>query len=623
VNETLRAQIDALPREPGVYIFRATDGTVLYIGKAKSLRARVRTYFQAGGSARPRLGSSQLVDRVADVEAILTSSEADALHLEQTLIKRYRPPFNIRLRDDKSFPYIAVTIDDEFPRVMFTRERHRKGVVYFGPYANAKKVRETLDVLNRVFRFRPCEGPRPGRHSGIPCLDYHIDRCLAPCVGKIGPEEYRTLIDGVVGFLSGDTQTIRRVLEGEMERAAAEERFEDAARYRNRLFAVNHLAERQAAGAGTAGAFDVVGLAVDGTRATVQVFPLRDGTLVDRYAFQLENVEGQDLQTLVEEFCLEYYASAPAVPAEIVVPREVGPLSALEALLSEQRGARVRVVAPVRGEKRRLAELASSNARAALDSAAADAERRRHRRLIALEELREALNLESLPVRIECFDVSTIQGAHTVGSLVVFENAQAKRSHYRKFSIRNTDGQDDYAALEEMISRRFARARVPATDDDWDESFSVVPNLVVVDGGRGQLSAALDAMRSLDLQRVAVVSLAKREEEVFVPGVARPFRLDRSSAGLQLLQRVRDEAHRFAVGYHRQKRSAAARESILDELPGVGPVRRRALLQHFGSVERILAASAEELEGVPGVPPKTARAVYAQLHKAGPVARGD
>ena len=611
----LKAQIDAVPRSPGVYIFRASDGSVLYIGKAKSLRTRVRTYFQAGGATR--LGSAQLLERVADIETILTSSEADALHLEQTLIKRYRPPFNIRLRDDKSFPYIAVTVADEFPRVMFTRERHRKGVVYFGPYANAKKVRETLDVLNRVFRFRPCEGPRPGRHSGIPCLDFHIDRCLAPCVAKIGPEEYRQLIEGVIGFLSGDTQTIRSVLTEEMERAAVEERFEDAARYRNRLFAINHLAERQAAGAGTAGAFDVIGLAVEGARATVQVFPLRDGALVDRYAFHLDNVEGQDLETVVEEFCLEYYGAAPAIPGEIVVPKDVGPLPALEHLLSEQRGARVRVHAPVRGEKRRLAELATSNARAALESSAADAERRRHRRLVALEELREALNLESLPVRIECFDVSTTQGKHTVGSLVVFENAQAKRSHYRKFAIRRSDGHDDYAAIAEMVSRRFARSRVPATAADWDESFAAVPNLVVVDGGKGQLSAALDAMRALDLPRVAVVSLAKREEEVFVPGVSRPVRLERSSAGLQLLQRVRDEAHRFALGYHRQKRGAAARESLLDDLPGVGPARRRALLNHLGSVDRILAASQEELEGVPGLPPKTARAVYAQLHKAG------
>jgi excinuclease ABC subunit C len=615
VNARLEARLAALPAGPGVYVFRDADGAPLYVGKAKSLRGRVRSYFQRGGDAR--LGSAQLVDRIADLETIVTGTEAEALHVEQSLVKRYRPPFNIRLRDDKSFPYIAVTVADEYPRVMFTRERHRRGVVYFGPYANAKKVRETLDVLNRVFKFRPCEGPRPGRHSGIPCLDYHIDRCLAPCVGYVSPEEYRTVVDGVVAFLSGDTGTITRELERQMEEAAHEERFEDAARYRNRLFAIRHLAERQASDRRVVGTVDVIGLARSDDRAAVQVFPLRDGKLVDRYTFQLENVAGQDADTVIEEFCLEYYGSAPSIPPEIVVPRDAGPLSALEEFLSNQRGSRVRVRRPARGERRRLVELAAENARVALESGAADAERRRLRRVAALEELREVLNLESLPVRIECFDVSTIQGKQTVGSMVVFVDALPRKAHYRKFSVRRAEGQDDYAALAEVVSRRFARAGIDAAAADWDESFASVPNLVVVDGGRGQLSAALEAIRACDLPRLAVISLAKREEEVFVPGQRRPVVLDRSSAGLQLLQRIRDEAHRFALGYHRQRRDAEARASLLDELAGVGPARRRALLRHFGSVERVLAATQEELEGVPGLPPKTARHVYAQLHKAG------
>ena len=604
-----------MPARPGVYLFRGADGGVLYIGKAKSLRARVRSYFQRSGDGR--IGAAQLAERVADVETIVTDSEAEALHLEQSLIKRHRPPFNIRLRDDKSFPYIAVTVEDEFPRVMFTRERHRRGVVYFGPYANAKKVRETLDVLNRVFRFRPCEGPRPGRRSGIPCLDFHIDRCLAPCVDRVTAEEYREVIEGVIGFLSGDTETIAGELERDMQEAAVEERFEDAARYRNRLFAVRHLAEKQAAGHGDAATVDVIGLAVEGDRAAVQVFPLRDGKVIDRYGFQLENVAGQDAQTIVEEFCGEYYAAAPSIPREIVVSRDVGLLPALAAFLAERRGAPVDVRAPLRGDRRRLADLATMNAQLALERAAADGERRRRRRIEALEELREALNLESLPVRIECFDVSTTQGRQTVGAMTVFENAQPKRAHYRTFAIRRADGADDYASLGEVLSRRFARAGLPGTAEGWDASFSAVPNLVVVDGGRGQLAAALDAMRQYDLPRVAVVSLAKREEEVFVPGVRAPIVLDRASAGLQLLQRIRDEAHRTAIGFHRKRRTAESRESLLDGLHGVGPARRRALLGHFGSVERILEASQEELEGVPGLPPRTARAVYAQLHKAG------
>jgi excinuclease ABC subunit C len=611
----VKARFETIPASPGVYLFRDADGAVLYVGKAKSLRPRVRSYFQRGMDAR--IGSAQLVERIADVETIVTGTEAEALHLEQSLVKRYRPPFNIRLRDDKSFPYIAVTVEDEYPRVMFTRERHRRGVVYFGPYANAKKVRETLDVLNRAFRFRPCEGPRPGRHSGIPCLDFHIDRCLAPCVERVSAEEYRKVIDGVIGFLAGDTETIDQWLEEEMQVASAAERFEDAARYRNRLFSVRHLAERHAAAQRAVASVDVIGFAVAGDRAAVQVFPLRDGRMVDRYGFQLENVAGQDLQTIAEEFCVEFYTAAPSIPPQIVVSREVGRLSALEGFLSERRGARVEVQAPVRGEKRRLAELATTNAALALDSAAANTERRRLRRIAALEELREALNLESLPIRIECFDVSTTQGRQTVGAMSVFQDAQPKKAHYRKFAVRHQEGQDDYAALSEVLSRRFARAGVVASAAGWDESFAAIPNLVVVDGGKGQLSTALAAMRGFDLPRVAVVSLAKREEEVFVPGDRRAVSLDRSSAGLQLLQRLRDEAHRFAVGYHRQRRNADARDSLLDHLAGVGPARRRALLLHFGSVERILAASQEELEGVAGVPPRTARAVYAQLHKAG------
>jgi excinuclease ABC subunit C len=615
MNERLQAQLKGLPADPGVYLFRGADRAVLYIGKAKSLRSRVRSYFGQGRDAR--IGTARLVDRVSDVETIVTATEAEALMLEQSLVKRYRPPFNIRLRDDKSFPYIAVTLEDEFPRVMFTRERHRRGVVYFGPYANAKKVRETLDVLNRAFRFRPCEGPRPGRRSGIPCLDFHIDRCFAPCVGRISAEDYGQLIDSVIDFLSGDTETIVHQLEGEMRTAAVEERFEDAARLRNRLFSVRHLAEREAAARRGVAAADVIGLAVGEGSAAVQVFPLRDGKMIDRYSFHLENVAGQDPQTIMEEFCGEYYAAAPSIPREVVVSREVGRLAALELLLAERRGSRVEVHAPVRGEKRRLAELATTNAQLALESAVAQGERRRLRRVQALEELREALNLESLPVRIECFDVSTIQGRHTVASMAVFHDAQPRKAHYRKFRVRADGSPDDYAALAEVLSRRFTRVGAPATGEEWDESFAAVPNLVVVDGGKGQLSTALGVMQKFDLPRVAVISLAKREEEVFVPGQRRAVALDRSSAGLQLLQRLRDEAHRFAVGYHRQRRSADARDSLLDHLQGVGPARRRALLAHFGSVERILEASQEELEGVPGLPAKTARAVYAQLHKAG------
>ena len=611
MRENLEGKLQTLPRSSGVYLFRDDEGNVLYVGKAKSLRSRVRSYFHGGDG---RLGTAQLAERIADVEVIVTRSEAEALHLEQNLVKRHRPPFNIRLRDDKSFPYIAVTLTDEYPRVMFTRERHRRGTLYFGPYANAKKVRETLDVLNRVFRFRPCEGPKPGRHSGIPCLDFHIDRCFAPCIGAISKDGYAEVIDGVVGFLSGDTRTIQAELTGRMREAAADERFEEAARYRNRLFSIRHLADRQAADRRDVGSVDVIGLAIDGDEATVQVFPLRDGKMIDRYAFHLENVAGEDARSVLEAFVLEYYGGSPSVPPEVLVPAEIEDTQPLAEFLAARRGSRVVVRTPLRGEKRRLVELAAENARLALEADSAVREAARSKRIAALEELREVLNLESLPVRIECFDVSNIQGESIVASMTVFVDGRPRNAHYRTFAIRGLEGQDDFGAMREAVSRRFTRLR----SGDADESFSRMPNLVVVDGGKGQLAAALAAIEELDLPRVAVIALAKRDEEVFVPGFPAPIALDRSSPALQLLQRIRDEAHRVALRYHRQKRSTRSMETIFETLPGVGPVRRRAIIRHFGSVERFLEASQEELEGVPGLPQKTARDLYAQLHKAGP-----
>jgi excinuclease ABC subunit C len=615
-TDRIEQQLKRVPAKPGVYLFRDGGGDVMYVGKAKSLRPRVRSYFQPG-SSDTRPGIRQMAARVETIDTIVTGTEVEALHLEQNLVKRHRPPFNVRLRDDKSFPYIAVTVEDDYPRVMFTRERHRRGVVYFGPYANAKKVRETLDVLNRVFRYRPCEGPQPGRHSGIPCLDFHIERCFAPCVGYISKEDYRELIEQVIEFLSGDDRPIRRRLERRMREAAAEERFEDAARYRNRLRAIERLSERQAVERASIGTIDVIGVAVSAERAAVQVFPLREGRMVDRYSFHLENAAGEEIDEVLEQFCLEYYGSSRSIPPQILVPRGVGDTSALAAFLSERRGSHVEVRAPERGEKRRLQELAQQNAELALQSETFVSESKRLRRIEALEELREALNLESLPIRIECYDISHVQGQEIVGSMVVFEDAVAKKAHYRKFRIRTLDGQDDFAAMSEVIARRFSRLQANPGSADWNESFAQTPNLVVIDGGKGQLSAALAAMQDLDLPRVAVIALAKRIEEVFVPGRSEPILLGEHSPGLQLLQRIRDEAHRFAVTFHRQRRDAAARGSMFDQLEGVGPARRRALLQHFGSAERVTQATQEELESVPGVPAKTARRIYAQLHRTG------
>ena len=617
-SEQIEAQLKRVPTASGVYLFRDAAGEVLYVGKAKTLRPRVRSYFQAG-SSDTRQGIRAMANRVETIETIVTSSEVEALHLEQNLVKRHRPPFNVRLRDDKSFPYIAVTVEDDYPRVMFTRERHRRGVWYFGPYANAKKVRETLDVLNRVFRYRPCEGPQPGRHSGIPCLDFHIERCHAPCVGYISKEDYRELIDQVIEFLSGDDRPIRRRLEQEMREAAAEERFEDAARYRNRLHAIERLSERQAVERPSAGSFDVIGIAVSPERAAVQLFPLREGRMVDRLLVPSR----------------ERGRRGARRGARAVLPRVLrrrrrrsrsrsssraasGDTTALEEFLTERRGARVEVRAPERGEKRRLQELAQQNAQLALESETFVAETKRARRLESLEELRETLNLESLPIRIECFDISNIQGQEIVGSMVVFEDAVAKRSHYRKFTVRGLDGQDDFGAMREVITqavlapwrrRRLGRVERVVRSDAEPRRRSTAARASSRPRSRRCRSSTCRGSRSSRSR-----SGSRRSS---CPGRSDPILLPRESPALQLLQRIRDEAHRFAITFHRQRRDVAARASMFDQLEGVGPVRRRALLQHFGSAERVAEATQEELEGVPGVPAKTARRIYAQLHRTG------
>jgi excinuclease ABC subunit C len=613
-RERLEDQLRALPTSPGVYLFHDAEGTVLYVGKAKSLRTRVRSYFRREAYATAK--TAELVDRIESIEFFGASSETEALLLEQNLIKRHRPPFNIRLRDDKSYPYIAVTVGEQYPRVMFTRERHRRGVLYFGPYSSAKKVRETLDVLNRVFPYRPCEGPTPGRRSGVPCLDYHIGRCAAPCVGLISEQDYRAVIDQVVEFLSGRARPLERRLEQRMKEAAAAHEFEEAARFRNRLYAVRHLSESQVADKRSLGSADVLGVAASGDAANVQLFHLRDGRLADRQGFYLENAAGQSESDVVWGFVLEYYGGQVAIPTEVIVPPGFEDAHLLAEFLSDRRGTAVDVRPALRGEKRRLAGLAATNARLALEHDAILAQRTRARRVEALEQLREQLDLEALPVRIECFDISNLGDAEPVASMVVFEDAVSKRSDYRRFAIRHTGGQDDFAMIHEAVSRRFARMR-DATQDGHDRSFAAMPNLVVIDGGKGQLGAAVDAMSAFDLPRVAVISLAKREEEVFIPGRAEPVRLDRRSAGLQLLQRARDEAHRFALGLHRKRRDRATTASILDELPGVGPARKRLLLAHFGSAQALVEAEREQIEAVPGLPGKVAREIHAVLHKTG------
>ncbi len=620
--QSLAEQRRGLPDQPGVYLFRDAKGRVIYVGKAKSVRKRVASHFsKAQVPSSP--GHAEMVAGVAHIECVVVATEAEALLAEQSFIKQYRPRFNIRLRDDKSYPFIAISLDEDYPRVYFTRERHRSNRAYFGPYSNAKRVRATLEVLAKVFMFRSCTGSEPGRRSGSPCLDYYIKRCEAPCVGYVSKEDYRKSIDGVIDFLSGRFSAIERDLEQRMRAAAAEEEFEQATLERNRLQAVRSLLERRRVTSESVGTFDAVAVAVDGREANAQVFQVRDGVLSDRQNFYLSNETERELDEVAEEFMLQYYGGQISIPALLVVQRELEDRSALTDALTSRRGGPVELRAAERGEKRRILELAERNARLALDQEKLRSERRRQSRVDALDGLQQALGLDVPPIRIECFDISNLGGTHTVASMVVFEGGAPKKSDYRRFKIRSlAEGEsDDFASMAEVLGRRFAQwerqADISPHDPAFDQSFAALPNVVVIDGGKGQLAAGLGPLRGFRDRGVAVVSLAKRIEELFIPGRRAPLVLDHSTPELQLLQRVRDEAHRFAITHHRGRRDKAMTSSLLDELPGVGPARKRALLAHFGSPDAMVGASREELQSVPGLPAKVGRELYAFLHRAG------
>jgi excinuclease ABC subunit C len=617
--ESLSEQRKQLPDQPGVYLFKDAGGRVLYVGKAVSIRKRVASHFSG-----PHRGGLAFIDQVASVDFLVTETEGEALLAEQQFIKRHRPRFNIRLRDDKSYPYIGVSLDEEFPRVYFTRERHRSGRVYFGPFSSARRVRETLDLLGKLFQYRTCEGPEPGRRSGVPCLDYYIKRCQAPCVGYIDREEYRRNIEAISDFLSGRYRDVERDLERKMAEAASAEEFERAAIYRDRLEAVRSLMERRSVAGESLESADLIAVAVEGNGANAQVFQVRDGVLAERHGFYLANEGERDEMEVTEEFVAQYYSAVPAVPRLVVVgPALRARTGLLAEALTSRRGGAVEVRVAERGDKRRLRELAERNAKLALAQDKLRQERRRQQRVDALAALTDALDLESLPVRIEGFDVSNLGPEHTVASMVVFEAGAPKKADYRRFGVRGdrAAGPDDFSSIEEVLGRRVSRLLEQADrsphDPDRDESFAALPDLIVIDGGKGQLSAGMRALAPLAERGTAVIGLAKRIEEVFVPGRSTPVPIADDSEALRLLQRVRDEAHRFALDFHRQRRDQAMTHSLLDELRGVGPARKRALLSHFGSPERLVGASREELEAVPGIPGKLAREIHRQLHKAG------
>jgi excinuclease ABC subunit C len=633
----------AIPESPGVYRFRDQRGRVIYVGKAKSLRQRLNSYFADFASLHPR--TQAMLTTAAAVDWTVVSTEVEAFQLEYSWIKEFDPRFNIRYRDDKSYPYLAVTMGEEYPRVMVMRGAKRKGTKYFGPYSHAWAIRDTVDTLLRVFPVRTCSAgvfKRSGQ-IGRPCLLGYIGKCSAPCVKRISAEEHRALAQDFCDFMAGQTSRFATRLEAEMMQAAKEEEFERAARLRDDLRALERAVEKQAVVFGDGTDADVIALAEDQLEAAAQVFYVRGGRVRGQRGWVLDKVEEVTTATLVENFLGQVYGDVPAdaeainagMPREILVPELPPDPATMTQWLAGRRGGPVSLRVPQRGDKKALLEVVARNA---AETLALHKTRRASdltTRSKALNEIQEGLGLDDAPLRIECYDVSNLQGTHVVASMVVFEDGLARKSEYRRFAIKGQDGTDDISAIHEVILRRFRRylAEREKTGEldtlgdpeaaeppevSGQKKFAYPPNLVVVDGGPLQADAAARALAELGIDDVAVCGLAKRLEEVWLPGEEYPVILPRSSEGLYLLQRVRDEAHRFAIAYHRQKRSKAATASVLDDVPGLGPARRATLLKHFGSVRKLRAASVGEIATVPGIGPKLAATISAALGSAGP-----
>ncbi len=632
-----RPKAGEIPTQPGVYKFRDARGRVIYVGKAKNLRARLSSYFQDIGNLHSR--TAAMVTSAAAVEWTVVNTEVEALQLEYSWIKEFDPRYNVKYRDDKSYPWLAVTVGEEFPRVMVGRGAKKKGTRYFGPYSHAWAIRETVDQLLRVFPMRSCSNgvfKRSGQ-IGRPCLLGYIDKCSAPCVGDISAEDHRAIVDDFCDFMAGHTNTFVKRIRTEMLAASDELDFERAARLRDDLGAIEKALEKQAVVLGDGTDADVIALAEDPLEVAVQIFYVRGGRIRGQRGWVADRVEEGGTAELVEDFLLQLYAGADdgdegAVPREILVPALPPEHEVFEELLSERRGSRVRIRVPQRGDKRTLQETVARNAGQALMMHKTKRGTDLTARNQALEEIQQALGLDEAPLRIECYDISNLQGTEVVASMVVFEDGLPRKGEYRRFIIKGVEGQNDVASMHEVITRRFrrlldeqARSTEVATESGpmlvdpetgRPRKFAYAPGLVVVDGGPPQVAAAQAALRELGVVDIPVCGLAKRLEEVWLPEQEDPVIFARTSEGLYLLQRVRDEAHRFAITHHRSRRSKSMVESVLDDVPGLGEVRRRTLVKHFGSLKKLRAAEVDEIAQVPGIGPRTALAIKDAVGRA-------
>jgi len=606
----LLERVRALPERPGVYIFKDAKGRVIYVGKAARLRDRVRSYFGSPRSLEPKVRN--LVSQIADLEYIVTGTAAEALVLEASLVKRHQPFFNVRLKDDKHYPYLKIDLSDPWPRVEIARRVLPDGARYFGPYASAGSVRKALDLAKKLFPWRSCTKVITG-NDPRPCLEYYIHRCLGPCASLCTKEEYDRVIEQTIKFLEGRTEEVVEDLWQQMEEASERLEFERAARLRDQVRAIQRLGERQAVDLGRYVDADVFGLAREGPEACVQVFFVRGGNVIGRDHFALDGAQDEPEAVVLASFLSQFYQAATFVPELVLLPFPVREQALLQAWLSERRGKAVRLRVPRQGKERALVEMAAVNAREALQAMRVKALAQRGALRQALEALAEELDLPGPPRRIECYDISNIQGAHAVGSMVVFVDGQPRPAEYRRFRIKFTPGPNDFAMLQEVLRRRFRRARDAAARGDEEESFARLPDLLMVDGGKGQVSAAHDVLRDLGLGHIPLVGLAKRFEELYLVDMAEPVVLPRDSQALYLVQRIRDEAHRFAVTYHRKVRDKAGMESVLDSIPGIGPKRKKALLRKFGSLQAIREAPLDEIAATPGFTRALARKVLESI----------
>jgi len=680
-SERIEERLKRLPATPGCYIMRDKDGAVLYVGKAASLRSRVPSYFRSPAELSPKIRA--MVSHVEDFEYIVVSSEIEALITENSLVKNYKPRYNTLLRDDKTFPYIVVT-DEPFPRIFRTRRVEKGRGRYFGPFANSGPLNDTLKLMKKLFPYRSCalnivpenlprgrrvpaaedQGvgaatlPSPSRannylaprtvdgHAAVThpsandraCLDYYIHRCVGPCIGASSKEEYALVIEQVVNFLEGRHETVLAALEEQMAAAAEDLNFERAAHVRDQMRAVQRVASRQHVEAPGGGDQDVIGFARSGDDALVQLLAIRNGRLTGRDTFTLERVSDTSDDGVVVAFLQQFYDAAPVVPPEVLLPLDVPDHKIIEDWLSAQRGRRVQLESPQRGDKKRLLDLAATNAREAVEQAQIKWLTDSQRTAAALGELQEALDLPGLPLRLECYDISNTQGSSTVASMVVFENGKPRTDAYRRFRIKTATGageQNDFAAMNEVLTRRLKRSGRAAVFDEGEElgsgddgndptapgeappaadaTWTKQPDLIIVDGGKGQLNAALDALRALGIEDQPIAALAKQNEELFLPGRAAPVVLPRDSQALYMVQRLRDEAHRFAITYHRNVRGKTALVSDLDRVKGVGGARKKALLRRFGSVAEMRRASLDEIAAVPGIGPKLAELIKSNI----------